>query len=162
MWSCDRRFFLIAAVALAGCGFSPAYGPGGSGNALRNALTVTAPSSTYAFSLAQALETEFGPPLRPRYDLSFTVITNAERVAITQAQDTNRYTVIGSANFTLTEIATGAVLTTGIVDSFTSYSASGTLVATAAAQRDAYERLMVILGDKISGRLLTTPLGATP
>ena len=46
-----------------------------------------------------------------------------------------------------------AVLATGQVDNFTSYSASGTTVATLAAQRDAEARLMVILADQVINKL---------
>ena len=45
------------------------------------------------------------------------------------------------------------VLLSGNVDSFTGYSATGTTVATRAAERDAYERLMTILADQIVTRL---------
>jgi LPS-assembly lipoprotein len=46
----------------------------------------------------------------------------------------------------------------GSVDNFTSYSATGTTVATLAAERDAQERLMIQLADQIFVRLASAEL----
>jgi valyl-tRNA synthetase len=48
------------------------------------------------------------------------------------------------------------VLTEGDVNTFTSYSASGTLVATNASEIDAGHRLMRLLADQIVTRLIAT------
>ena len=61
--------------------------------------------------------------------------------------------LIGAADFTLVEAGTGRTITTGRVEDFVGYSATGTTVATVAAQRDAQERLMTILADQIVLRL---------
>ena len=60
----------------------------------------------------------------------------------------------------LTDTASGAQLGSGVVNSFTGYSATASTVVTLAAQRDAEERLMVILADQVVARLLSTPLPA--
>ena len=74
---------------------------------------------------------------------------------------TTRYNLLGRVEYALRDLQTGAVVLTGQADSFTSYSASGTTVATQAAQRDAEARLMVILADQILNRL-TAEAGALP
>ena len=51
-------------------------------------------------------------------------------------------------------------MTSGTVNNFTAYSATGSTVATLAAERDALERLMVILGDQITTRLFAADLPA--
>ena len=56
----------------------------------------------------------------------------------------------------LTERATGTRVAGGTVDSFTSYSATGSTVAGLAAEEDAYLRLMRLLADQIVSRLLAT------
>ena len=56
----------------------------------------------------------------------------------------------------LTNRATKARVTGGQVKSFTSYSATGSTVAGLAAQEDAARRLMRILADQITARLLAT------
>ncbi|QDY68262.1 LPS assembly lipoprotein LptE [Qingshengfaniella alkalisoli] len=154
-WS-DRRHFLIAAVVLAGCGFTPVYGPGGAGSALNGRVVVTAPQNDrYAFLLGQELETRLGPPKVAQYNLAFSLSTDTERVAITQEQETNRYLLHGSATYRLVEQSAADQIITGQVSSFTTYSATGTTVATLTAERDANRRLTVILADKIMSDLIS-------
>ena len=65
-----------------------------------------------------------------------------------------RYNVQGAA---LWQIREGdAVLTSGEERSFTSYSATSTTVATIFARRDARERLMKILADRVVADVLRT------
>ena len=61
-------------------------------------------------------------------------------------------------DFTLTETATGVIVTSGKVNNFVGYSATGTTVATLAAEEDAQERLMNILADQIVRRLYAADL----
>ena len=120
-------------------------------------LEVAVGGGNYGFAMGQALQNRFGPPTDPYFRLSYTLSTRSERVAITTAQSTNRYNLIGRSNYQLVVLATGDVVTSGTVDGFSSYSATGSSVATRAASRDAYERLSVILSDKIVARLQATP-----
>ena len=118
----NRRllFGLFATAALAGCGFAPAYAPGGAGVVLHNSILAKEPSDKAAFDLVERLEERLGPA------------------------------------WALADLATGARLTGGRVDNFTSYSATGSTVASLAAEEDASLRLMRILADQIVARLLAT------
>ena len=107
------------------------------------------------FILVRELENRFGPSQAPRYLLSTKLSTRSERVSITANQDTNRFNLVGRTTWVLTESATGDEIASGRADAFSSYSATGTTVATDAAERDAYRRLMVILSDKIMLDLTT-------
>ncbi|WP_172327096.1 LPS assembly lipoprotein LptE [Mangrovicoccus sp. HB161399] len=158
-----RRALLAgAAAALAGCGFTPVYGPGGSGSALDRAVILDTPATSNGFTLRQRLQDRLGPPDQPRYRLGVTVQTASKRVAVTRNQDTRRYNLIGQAQYVLTSLD-GTVVAKGGFDSFNSYSATGTTVATQAAERDAYRRLMVILADGILDRLfLAVPAEGGP
>jgi LPS-assembly lipoprotein len=80
-------------------------------------------------------------------------------VGITAQGATTRFNLVGQVQFTLTEAATGAVLLQGSVDSFTSYSATGSTVAGLEAEDAANTRLMRILADQIVARLLSASLG---
>ncbi|WP_138466350.1 LPS assembly lipoprotein LptE [Poseidonocella sp. HB161398] len=157
-----RRALLGGLAALAaGCGFTPVYAPGGSGAALDRAVIFDTPDTSNGFVLRQRLQDRLGPAERPRYQLSVTLETSTERVAVTRNQDTRRYNIVGKAQFVLKTLD-GDVVASGSYDSFNSYSATGTTVATLAAERDAYRRLMVILADGILDRLfLTVPAGDT-
>lgn len=165
MWSSEtdntlgRRGFLtaLACLALTGCEFTPVYGTGGQGTALDGNVAVAFASGNRGFALGQALQDRLGPPQDPAYRLSYSVSTSSERVAVTTAQSTNRFNLIGRSSFNLVRQSTGDSVVSGRVDGFSSYSASGTSVATQAAERDGYERLMVILADKIVAQLITGP-----
>jgi LPS-assembly lipoprotein len=156
MWSSDRRTLLLGLAALAGCGFRPVYGPGGAAEGLLGTISVAAPSETHAYDLVQRLEQRLGAATAPLYELGYRIETNAIGVGITPEQETTRYNVTGTVSFTLTEIGTGTVATSGKVDSFTSYAATGSTVSTLAATQDAHRRLMVVLADQIVTRLQVT------
>jgi LPS-assembly lipoprotein len=153
-----RRAVLAGLIALAGCGFSPVYAPRSQGAALSNDVTVVQSGGSFGFALTQALQNRLGPPgPAPRFRLTTQLSTSRESVAVTTAQSINRFNLIGNVRYTLTQTGTGNAVILGSVDGFNSYSAVGTSVATRAAELDAYDRLMVILADKIMADLLVAP-----
>ncbi|KFE34056.1 LPS assembly lipoprotein LptE [Thioclava atlantica] len=156
MWSSDRRTFLrLAGVfALAGCGFTPAYGPQGGAAKLLGGVEPDAPETRDAFELVQHLKARLGPADPQRYRLSYTISTEAIGEGIAPDNSTTRYQLNGQIDYTLRDAASDAVLLTGRVNSFTSWSATGTVLASDAAREDAHRRLMRILGDQIVTRLL--------
>lgn len=156
MSSSDRRAVVFSVLALAGCGFSPVYAPGGAGEALRGRIRMDEPRDNAGFLLVRQLERRLGLPEDPRYALSATISLDEEGVAITPEQVTTRYQLRGDVSFALSDIQTGERVTSGKVTSFTGYSATGTTVATRTAEKDARARLMVILADQIVAKLLAT------
>lgn len=158
MSSSDRRnfLFLMAAMPLAACGFAPAYGPGGAASGLQGRIRVDDPSDKNGFDLVERLEERLGRPEAPVYVLSFAISTKAIGVGITPENAITRYNLTGSIDWGLTDTATGTRLTGGKVNSFTSYSATGSTVAGLAAEQDAAMRLMRLLADQIVTRLIAT------
>lgn len=156
MWWCDRRSLILGALALAGCGFQPVYGPGGSAGALRDSIAVQAPDTTAEFDLVARLETRLGRPAVPRYNLGYKLVTREVGVAITPDQETIRRDITGTLDFTLTEIASGKVVTSGTLKAFTGYSNTGSTVSILTASQDASRRLAVILADNLIARLQVT------
>ena len=158
MSSSDRRQFLLlmAAWPVAGCGFAPAYGTDGAASGLQGRIRVDDPSDKNGFDLVQRLEERLSRPEAPIYALSFSITTNAIGVGITPENAITRYNLTGAVEWGLTETANGTRLTGGRVNSFTSYSATGSTVAGLAAQQDASLRLMRILADQIVTRLIAT------
>lgn len=144
-------------MALAGCSFSPVYAPGHSGAALPGNVVVVQPSGELGYWITQQLEDRFGPPIDPRYRLTMALSAKRERVAVTPAQTTTRYNLVASADYRLEEIKSGKTAASGSVDGFTSYSAAGSVVATRAAQGDAFRRLSVIITDKMLLDLFAAP-----
>ena len=157
MWS--RRTALLTPLAVLGaCGFQPVYGPGGTGRALQGQVLVQEPDDRNGFLLVRELEERLGRAGSPAYDLGLTIATEEEGLAIDPAGNTRRFNLLGSVEYALTDVATGAVVTSGKVDNFVGYSATGTTVATLAAEEDAQERLMTILADQIVRRLYAADL----
>jgi LPS-assembly lipoprotein len=149
-----RHLLLLGAAALAACGFTPAYAPGGAGDALRGQVEVDAPNSRAGYLLTRALEDRFGRTSAARYGLSYGIAIRQDSIAISASNVATRFNMLGTVTYALRDLETGAVVTSGKVDSFTSYSAAGTPVATLAAEREAETRLMNILSEQISTRLL--------
>ena len=100
------------------------------------------------------LSERLGPPGTARYRLAYKLSTETIGQAITPDNATTRYSLTGSSEYTLHDRGSDAVLLTGRVSSFTSWSATGSIVATQAAEADAHERLMRMLADQIVTRLL--------
>lgn len=147
----NRRTFLLSALALAGCGFTPVHGPQGSAN-LRNAVMVQAPTNRDEFELVRALEQRFGQPRETLYTLSYKLTVSEEAVVVSNAQGQERFNVTGRLDFSLAD-NDGTVQAKGVSKAFTSYSSTGSTVATDQAQRDAHDRLMIILADQTLTRL---------
>lgn len=157
----NRRTLLVLPLALAACGFTPAYGPGGTGTKLNGQVLVQEPSTQAGYLLTRHMETRLGRSGgSARYALDLTIDLNEDDLAINSSGDITRYNVIGKVEFALRDSITGTIITSGTAQNFTAYSATGTTVATLAAEQDALERLMVILGDQITARLYATDVPA--
>ncbi|WP_439526900.1 LPS assembly lipoprotein LptE [Roseovarius mucosus] len=155
----SRRFFLMSGLALlAGCGFAPAYGPGGAGTALMGRVIVEAPDTRASYLLTQEIETRLGRPANPRYALIPVVTLNTQAMAINRNNVASRFNLLGTVAYSLRDLETGLIVTSSEVTSFTGYSATGTTVAVQAAERDAEARLMAILADQVLTRLLAADL----
>ena len=157
MSSSDRRRFLImlAMAPLGACGFAPVYATGGAGHALRGQVRVAAPDTRQGFVLVARLEARLGRAAAPGLQLDWDIATTERGLAITGSNDITRINLTGTLNFRLTQITTDQTVQTGTVSTFTAYSTTGSPVATAAARRDAEDRLMVALADQLMSRLLS-------
>lgn len=161
----NRRIFLTGMLALAGCGYEPAFGPGGAGDSLLLQVAVAPPGNRNEFDFVTRLERRLGRPDVALFKLSYKISTKRDGVALTVGRDLFRYNLVGTASFTLRSVATGKVLTKSSVDTFTSYSigfvdptatppSTSATIASVAAEEDAYLRLMTALADQVVNRLL--------
>jgi len=128
MLSSDRRKFLtlIAALPLAGCGFTPVYGPNGSGGSLRGRIAFRAPATQEGFRLRTRLEDRLGRTEQGDYLLTVQLDIEEVAVVISSAQDINRFNLPGEATWVLTEPGNDVPLASGTAATFTAYSAFGT------------------------------------
>ena len=152
----NRRSILLAPLVLAACGFTPAYGPGGPAAGINGTIRAADPTDKNAFDLVARLDQRLGRPNADRYDLSYTITTQPVGVGITPDNAITRYNLKGAVDWMLTDRGTGLRRAGGKVESFTSYSATGSTVAGLAAEEDAATRLMRILADQIGARLIAS------
>ncbi len=163
----DRRLALAGLLALAGCGFTPALAPGGPAAGLDAGVEVDPPENRNEFDLVRQLERRLGRSSGPRYRLSYQLDTRKDGVGVTPRQELIRYNLIGQLRYALHDLRSGEIVTSGRVESFTGYSvgavdtfavppSTNATIATLAAERDAYARLMVILADLVVSRLIAT------
>lgn len=163
MSSSDRRAFLtlLAALPAAACGFQPAYAPGAPARALFNKVKTDDPGDKASFDLVGRLEERLGRPEEPIYRLTYGISVSSVGLGITPSNATTRYNLNGTANYSLRRVSDDKVLASGGVRNFTSFSATGTVVATAASERDALRRLMWMLADQIVTDLIVKSSGWT-
>ncbi|WP_116133582.1 LPS assembly lipoprotein LptE [Tropicimonas sp. IMCC34043] len=157
-WS-DRRSVLAglgATLAAAGCGFSPVYGPQGTGTLIQGKVRAATPSDRIDFLFASAFEDNLGGREDSPLELRYTINVSSTSLAITQSQSILRYHLRGNVSYQVVNRATGAVLNTGFTDTFVAYSAVGTTVATNAQKNAAYIRLMDVLAEQVATQLLST------
>ena len=156
MSSFNRRFLLLLPLALAACGFTPAFAPGGAATRMMGRIRADDPTDKNGFDFVERLEERLGRPETPAFDLAYTITTEAVGVGITIDSEITRFNLKGVIDYTLTDRATGTRVAGGRVQSFTAYSATGSTVAGLAAEEDAAFRLMRILADQITARLIAT------
>ena len=94
-------------MLLAACGFTPAYGPGGSAGKLTETVWVQDPTDKYAFDLVERLEERLGRPENIRFDLAYTITTETVGVGITTDNKITRYNLKGVVDYTLTDTGLG-------------------------------------------------------
>lgn len=159
MSSFERRALLLTLVTLplGACGFRPVYGPGGTGNAIRDRIRVADPGSRLEFELVARLEDRLGTG--SAYDLDYRIDIGQRDLAIDEAENIDRINIVGSLAFTLREAGTGRVIAEGEVSTFTAYATTASPVATASARRDAEDRLAVALADQVVTRLIEGAAG---
>lgn len=151
--SIPRRALLAGVLALSACGLQPVYGPGGAATKLFGQVSPVDPDTPDEFLFNRRIAERLGPA-GGAYTLDYTLRVGVVAQGITPDEITTRYSLNGSADFRLTDSASGAIVTEGQVSTFTSYSTTGTTVATLTAEYDARQRLARMLADQVVTRLL--------
>lgn len=152
----DRRALLVGLLALplAACGFTPAYAPGGAGQALRGQVRASDPQTSNDFDFVAAFEQRLGRPGAPRYRLDYQITTSERGAARVAGLGETRISILGTVDYALRDIASEDVVTEGSLRNFTNYSTTDTQLSTRRAREDAEARLMRILADQVAARLI--------
>ena len=97
-------------LALAACGFSPAYAPGGPAARMLGTVRAADPDTKNAFDFVERIEERLGRPEDVRFDLNYRIETKRIGVGITADNRTTRYNLQGVATYTLVEQASGQTI----------------------------------------------------
>lgn len=160
-WS--RRGALAAGLAaLAGCGFSPVYGPGGEARTLRGAILAAEPNTDITFAFVRRFEERLGLPDAPEYALAYTLNTTQVALAIDGSNNITRFNIEGALDWALSPVGSDTPVLSGRETGFTAYSATGSTISTLESERDAQRRLAFILADAVVVRLLAEAPDLTP
>lgn len=167
--SIDRRAFLLACLTVTGCGYAPILRPEASASQGATLLPIklAAPKTGRDFAFAKHLGARLADPATSRYRLSYSIATSRDGVGLNPKQETFRYHLVGKVTYEVTDLTNGTIKLSGSVDAFTAYSVASVdrtttpatdtaaTIATRAAENDATDRLMRILGDQVYLKLLT-------
>lgn len=155
MWSSEvsRRSVLGAALALAGCGFRPVYGPGSKAAGLMGKVGYQSPANGNEFDLVTRLEERFGRADAPFWSLGYDLVVGQDSFSASHA---TRNQITGKVRFRLAPVSGGAAAVTGEVSAFAAYTEALATAADTGAQlsndtaaADARRRLMVMLADRV-------------
>jgi LPS-assembly lipoprotein len=156
----NRRFVLLAPLAMAACGFQPAFAPGQTGATLRNRVLVDAPSDQNSYLLTREVEERLGRGDNAAFALALNVSTTQTSLALNREGNIGRFHLLGRLDYALRDLGTGQIVGSDVIENFVGYSATGTTVVTLASERDARERLMNTLADQVVTQLLALDLTA--
>ncbi|MCF6329897.1 MAG: LPS assembly lipoprotein LptE [Henriciella sp.] len=116
---------------------------------------MAAPETVDSYLLVQNREDRLGRASQPDYKLALALAIREQGQAVTAENETTRYSLVGRVDYKLIDITSDEVISEGSVDNFTGYSATGSTLETLASERDARERLMIILADQLTTQLYT-------
>ena len=148
-----RLLTTLGVLALAGCGFQPVYGTNGAATVLIGQTSIETTEPLLGYALAGRVVERLGPPQANGFSLSVTPASTALETTVEGGDSATRTFLRGTASFVLTD-STGAIVSSGEVQTTTGYSTTGNSVSTRAAEQDATERLAIMLADLVIARLM--------
>jgi LPS-assembly lipoprotein len=145
---------LAAAGSLSGCGFTPLYAESGVGGGLTH-IQVVAPRGRVGYLLREDLDDQLGRAKgeAPEYRLEMVLDQSRAAHGLTANATAQRYELDLTVIYTLIDIASGKVATTGQVTSDVSYDSTVQPYAGIAARQDTQDRLATDAAQKIEVRI---------
>ena len=155
----DRRTVLLslAALPLAGCGFTPVYQQNGAARGLHGKIRINLIESRDGFQLLSRLETRLGSAgVNAPFAMTVDMAVSETDLILDVALGITRYTLTGVATISVKDVAADAVVLSGKLRETVGYSGNAETAQTVAAKRDATDRLIDSLADMIVLRLTST------
>lgn len=150
-----KRFAILLALALPGCGLHPLYAGGGAGpvaNALAG-VEVAPIEGRGGWLVANALRDRLGAGGSPRYRLDVRLDDQIAGLGVRRDDSVTRERRSLRARYQLVDLTTSAVVVDTTAGSDAGIDVVGSEYATIAAENTALERLANIVADQIVGRV---------
>ena len=148
-------FPILLSIFIAGCSFEPAWIAGNNkAKIFWQKIDLKEPKTSNEFHLNRYLVSRVGGAEDAEFLLKYELFTNTRRTALSFDGKAYRIRIHGEVTFSLIHSSKNVVLVSSSVKDSLGYSDAILAVTDQASERDAYARLMVLLGDKIVDELL--------
>jgi LPS-assembly lipoprotein len=153
----------LAAAPLGGCGFTPLYAQTGLSGGLTH-IQVVAPKGRVGYLLREDLDDQLGNAKgeAPRYRLEMVLNQVRQAHGLTANATAQRYELDLTVIYTLIDLSSGKVATTGQVISNVSYDSTVQPYAGIAARQDTQDRLAQDAAQKIEVQIAAWMAGRPP
>ena len=162
MLSFDKKkyiFSLLLSIFIVGCSLEPAWITGNNkANIFWQKIELNEPKTSNEFRLNRYLISRVGDAEEAKFFLKYKLFTETKRTALSFDGKAYRIRIQGEVKFSLIHNSKNKVLFSSSVNDSLGYSDAVLAVTDQASERDAYARLMVLLGDKIVDELLRSEI----
>ena len=150
-------FTILIGVFLLGCSFQPAWVPKNQkAKILWERVDFNEAKTSNEFRLNHYLASRLGKAADAELFLKYELFTETKRSALSFDGKAFRIRIHGEVKFSLIKNGENTILLTSSVRDSAAYSDAILAVTDEASKRDAYARLMVLLGDRIVDKLLSS------
>ena len=150
---------LLLGVFVASCSFEPAWiATDNKIKTLWQRVDLREPITSNEFRLNRYLASRIGDAKDADFLLEYQLFTETKRTAFSFDGRANRIRIIGEVKFSLIHREKDTILLSSSVKDSLGYSDAILAVTDQASERDAYKRLMVLLGDRIVDELLSSKI----
>ena len=152
-------FVLLFGMFIASCSFEPAWIA--KDNKIKNLwqrVDIKEPTTSNEFRLNRYLASRIGLARDAEFFLEYELFTETKRTALSFDGKAYRIRILGEVKFSLLHSQKDTILLSSSVKDSLGYSDAILAVTDQASERDAYKRLMVLLGDRIVDELLSSKI----
>ena len=154
----DKKKYILSllfSIFISSCSFEPAWIAGNNkSKILWQKVDLIKPKTSNEFRLNRYLVSRVGDAKDVKFLLKYELFTDTKRTALSFDGKAYRIRIQGEVKFSLIHNSKNIILVSSSVKDSLGYSDAILAVTDQASERDAYARLMVLLGDKIVDELL--------
>ena len=152
-------FSILVSVFIAGCSFEPAWIAGNNkAKTFWQKIDLKEPITSNEFRLNRYLASRIGDAEDAEFFLEYELFTETKRTALSFDGKAYRIRILGEVKFSLLHSEKDTILLSSSVKDSLGYSDAILAVTDQASERDAYKRLMVLLGDRMVDELLSSKI----